>query len=54
MPRILTSPRYEGSTWQFDDPARCIGTTDMVGDMVEMVEKHGNWREEAAERTLRE
>ena len=35
-----------------EHPARFVGTTSVVRDMVEIVEKHGEWRDRIAEKTL--
>ena len=35
-----------------DQPVQFIGTANVVRDMVEIIEKHGKWREAAAEKVM--
>ena len=48
--KLLSSP--QDNTPDEEHPARFIGTTSVIRDMVELIEKHGEWREQAAEKIL--
>ena len=50
--KLLVSQQSESDKKPQDHPALYIGTTHVVRDMVEIIEKHGHWRQETAEKII--